>query len=271
MKIALIKKEKDKLIFECPEEVNLEPGDQVICATKQGEITGTVLMVSIMANDTNIEPLTRAFGTPAPLRKIVGKFVVERFDRKEVADDGVEAEACHCEWNSYTDREIMDAVCELGCCTSEAGTGKRRKADCPLYGMPAQEGCYKYTRDHPEMRQVLIEYLRAEGVRAQDIDEEESEPEPEDPWVECTMKDLKEMSCNMGLCMSLCNNAPMLFGGRKADCPLFKIANMEKHQDGICTYYIETHPEMRQTLVDYLKAEGVEPPKKSEEPECLNS
>lgn len=69
----------------------------------------------------------------------------------------------HCVWCCDADLELVDNTCSRDWC--EPGLGDGRTKACPLYDRTETfEDCGEYSEAHPEMRQLLIDYLRAEDA-----------------------------------------------------------------------------------------------------------
>lgn len=68
-----------RYLFEVPDSVHLAPGDMVICDTRKGEAEGICITHSVICGENAFEAFVKLTGATLPLRKIVGKYELNRF------------------------------------------------------------------------------------------------------------------------------------------------------------------------------------------------
>lgn len=68
-----------RYLFEVPDGVHLAPGDTVVCDTRKGEANAVCVTHSIVCGENAFEAFVKLTGATLPLRKIVGKYEVNRF------------------------------------------------------------------------------------------------------------------------------------------------------------------------------------------------
>ena len=69
-----------KCLFEVPDGVSLFKGQEVICTTKRGECTAICTTDSAFIDDVALSFIVDIFHASLPLKKIVGRHIVERFE-----------------------------------------------------------------------------------------------------------------------------------------------------------------------------------------------
>ena len=68
-----------RYLFEVPDGVHLAPGDTVVCDTCKGEANAVCVTHSIVCGENAFEAFVKLTGATLPLRKIVGKYELNRF------------------------------------------------------------------------------------------------------------------------------------------------------------------------------------------------
>lgn len=68
-----------KCLFEIPDGVFLEVGDEVLCDTRKGETKATCITHSLTCGKYGFDALVTLTGATLPLKKIIGKYELNRF------------------------------------------------------------------------------------------------------------------------------------------------------------------------------------------------
>lgn len=89
MKIVLVKHNKDSrtFLFEVPKSVDLKENELVLAETRFGEESGVCICDSFELDESPLNALGYLCGAKFPLKPVLGKIHVERFE-DVIEDDG---------------------------------------------------------------------------------------------------------------------------------------------------------------------------------------
>lgn len=142
-------------LFEVPEKtyLTLEEGDKVLCSTKRGEQDGVCASADLWLNREELKALIYACGATLPLKPLVGKYALIRFE-DELKKRGMTEEITEQEWKEVEQVLNDEPVDTNGWCTHDGWCGDCRWTDKGESELP----CLNCTHGHGNFNKLKCYY-----------------------------------------------------------------------------------------------------------------